>query len=54
MTNETQQEPLVDTQPDTEAGKRLRKRNRIVGLALGFFVIALGVISYFRIKGLTP
>jgi len=38
---------------DLEA-ERVRKRNRVVGLALGFFVIALGVISYFRIKGLAP
>lgn len=34
--------------------ERIKKRNRFVGLSLAVFVIALGVISYFRIKGLTP
>lgn len=33
---------------------RMRKRNRVLGLSLGAFVIALIVISYFRIRGLTP
>lgn len=47
MTEQEQQTPPVDEE-------RLRRRNRVVGLALGFFVIALGVISYFRIKGLAP
>lgn len=37
-----------------EEQERQRKRNRVLGLALGAFVVALGVISYFRIKGLTP
>lgn len=39
---------------DDESMERIRKRNRFVGLSLAAFVIALGVISYFRIKGLTP
>ena len=39
---------------DDEAMERIRKRNRFVGLSLFVFVVALGVISYFRIKGLTP
>lgn len=39
---------------DEETMERVKKRNRFVGLSLAVFVIALGVISYFRIKGLTP
>lgn len=34
--------------------ERVKKRNKVVGLSLGIFVIALGIISYFRIKGLAP
>jgi len=34
--------------------EKMKKRNRVVGLSLFTFVIALMVISYFRIKGLTP
>lgn len=41
-------------QLDPEAAERVKKRNRVVGLSLAIFVVALGVISYFRIKGLTP
>lgn len=41
-----------DISPDDM--ERMKKRNRFVGLSLAVFVIALGVISYFRIKGLTP
>ena len=37
-----------------EVSDKIKKRNRVVGLALFTFVIALAVISYFRIKGLTP
>lgn len=37
-----------------EVSKSVKKRNRVVGLSLFAFVIALGVISYFRVKGLTP
>lgn len=37
-----------------EVSDKVKKRNRVVGVALFAFVIALGVISYFRIKGLTP
>jgi len=37
-----------------EVSNRVKKRNRVVGLSLFIFVIALGVISYFRVKGLTP
>lgn len=41
--------------PSADAdAERIRKRNRVVGLSLGMFVIALGIISYFRIKGLVP
>lgn len=39
---------------EAEAMERMKKRNRFVGLSLAVFVVALGVISYFRIKGLTP
>ncbi len=39
---------------DAKDMERIKKRNRFVGLSLAVFVIALGVISYFRIKGLTP
>ncbi len=42
------------TQLDAEAIERIKKRNKFVGLSLAVFVVALGVISYFRIKGLTP
>lgn len=37
-----------------EVSEKTKKRNRVLGLALFAFVIALGVISYFRIKGLAP
>lgn len=40
--------------PSPEDMERIRKRNRVLGLSLGAFVIALMIISYFRIKGLTP
>ncbi len=43
-----------ETQTAATETERVRKRNRVVGLSLVFFVIALGVISYFRIKGLAP
>jgi len=39
---------------DSQMHIKMKKRNRVVGLSLFAFVIALGVISYFRIKGLTP
>lgn len=39
---------------DAETMERVKKRNRFVGISLAIFVVALGVISYFRIKGLTP
>ncbi|MFC3053468.1 hypothetical protein [Kordiimonas pumila] len=38
----------------SEMHTKMKKRNRVVGLSLLAFVIALMVISYFRIKGLTP
>jgi len=38
----------------SEMHGKMKKRNRVVGLSLFVFVIALGVISYFRVKGLTP
>ncbi len=47
-----QQQPQSNLSPEAEA--RMKKRNRVVGLSLAVFVVALGVISYFRIKGLTP
>lgn len=34
--------------------EKMKKRNRVVGLSLFAFVVALGVISYFRVKGLAP
>ena len=40
--------------PDPDMHARMKKRNRVVWLSLGVFVIALMVISYFRIKGLAP
>lgn len=43
-----------DVQTDSAEAERIGKRNRVVGLSLGVFVIALGIISYFRIKGLAP
>lgn len=45
---------LPQNQFDEETMERVKKRNRVVGLSLAAFVVALGVISYFRIKGLTP
>jgi hypothetical protein len=38
----------------SEMHTKMKKRNRVVGLSLLGFVIALGVISYFRAKGLAP
>lgn len=38
----------------SEMHTKMKKRNRVVGLSLFIFVVALGVISYFRIKGLAP
>lgn len=43
-----------DAQTEAAEAERVNKRNRVVGLSLGIFVIALGIISYFRIKGLAP
>ncbi len=43
-----------ETQSANVDAERVRKRNRVVGLSLAVFVIALGIISYFRIKGLAP
>lgn len=40
--------------PDPDMHERMKKRNRVLGLSLGVFVVALMVISYFRIKGLAP
>ncbi|RMB04661.1 hypothetical protein [Eilatimonas milleporae] len=34
--------------------RQMQKRNRLLGGSLGVFVILLIVVSYFRIKGLTP
>ncbi len=34
--------------------EKLRRKNMIFAIVMGIFVVALGVISYFRIKGLTP
>lgn len=38
----------------TDMHAKMKSRNRVVGLSLFVFVIALGVISYFRVKGLAP
>lgn len=35
-----------------KAQKALQKRNLALGLALGTFVIILGVVSYFRVGAL--
>lgn len=43
-----------DHKVSAEDMERMKKRNKFVGLSLAVFVVALGVISYFRIKGLTP
>lgn len=37
-----------------EPSDAVKKRNRVVGLSLAVFVVALAVISYFRTKGLAP
>ena len=42
------------TNNDDEKLAKLRRKNMIFGLVMAGFVVALGVISYFRIKGLTP
>lgn len=42
----------MNTEPDMH--EKMKKRNRVLGLSLAVFVIALGVISYFRVKGLAP
>jgi len=44
----------TEDQTTVVEAERVKKRNKVVGLSLGFFVIALGIISYFRIKGLAP
>lgn len=41
-------------EPDPDMHERMKKRNRVLGLSLGVFVVSLMVISYFRIKGLAP
>ncbi|SDE22177.1 MULTISPECIES: hypothetical protein [Kordiimonas] len=38
----------------SEMHKRMKKRNRVLGLSLAAFVILVAVFSYFKIKGLTP
>jgi len=38
----------------SEMHTKMKKRNRVVGLALVAFAILLGVVTYFRIKGLAP
>ena len=38
----------------SELHTKMKKRNRVVGLALLGFAILLGVVTYFRIKGLAP
>lgn len=43
-----------DQNPIQEAKAALERRNRFLGLSLFVFVIVLGVVTYFRIKGLTP
>ncbi len=42
----------MNTEPNMH--EKMKKRNRVLGLSLAVFVIALGVISYFRVKGLAP
>ena len=38
----------------SEMHSKMRKRNMVFGAAMGVFVIILMIVSYFRIKGLTP
>ncbi len=47
MTTDPNMDPKDDNTP-------LERRNRAVGLALAVMVIVLFVVTYFRIKGLTP
>lgn len=42
--------PHRETAPDSA----LERRNRFMGLALAGLVVFLFVVTYFRIKGLTP
>ncbi len=39
---------------ESEMHQRMKKRNRVLGLALGAFVILIAVISFFKIKALAP
>ncbi len=34
--------------------KRMKKRNRVMGLSLGAFVIIIAVVSFFKVKTGTP
>lgn len=39
---------------ESEMHQRMKKRNRVLGLSLGAFVILIAVISFFKIKALAP
>lgn len=45
---------MRDNQREEGVSDTVKKRNRVVGLSLAVFVVALAVISYFRTKGLAP
>ncbi len=45
---------MANDEKYSELHGKMKKRNRVLGLSLLIFVVALGVMSYFRIKGLTP
>lgn len=45
---------MSDDDKYSELHTKMKKRNRVLGASLFIFVISLAVISYFRIKGLTP
>lgn len=36
--------------PEPDMHEKMKKRNRVMGLSLGAFVIALAVISFFKVK----
>ncbi len=38
----------------SEMHTKMKKRNRVVGLSLLVFMVVLGVVSYYRVKGLAP
>lgn len=45
-----------DVQKDGDRSRRdpLERRNKALGLSLAVMVVVLFVVTYFRIKGMTP